>query len=119
MCLHVCLPSSFSRRIQVVNEGQDLNLDGDYFLLLGRGEAPGNYISLTNQLRPICNCSKTSPLSSCVGGTGSFPVHEVTPRLTGDRVNPVRDETVGPEENTPTPEQQPVPPVSYQECLMH
>ena len=101
MCLHVCLPSSFSRRIQVVNEGQDLNLDGDYFLLLGRGEAPGNYISLTNQLRPICNCSKTSPLSSCVGGTGSFPVHEVTPMLTGDRVNPVRDETVGPIESAP------------------
>ena len=46
VCLHVCLPSSFSRLIQVVNEGQDLNLDVDYFLLLGRGETPGNYICL-------------------------------------------------------------------------
>ena len=46
--LHVsaCLSCSFSRLIEVVNVGQDLDLNGDYFLLLGRGETPGNYIGL-------------------------------------------------------------------------
>ena len=39
--MSACLSCSFSRLIQVVNVGQDLDLNGDYFLLLGRGETSG------------------------------------------------------------------------------
>ena len=40
---HVC-PLSFSRFIGVVNPNQDLNLNGDYFLLFGRGPVGGREI---------------------------------------------------------------------------
>ena len=37
---------SFSRLIEAVNPKQDLNLNGNYFLLFGRGETGGRDLKL-------------------------------------------------------------------------